>query len=216
MFGFLETFKAAYMRNKGQKLLMKGRPWEAYPYLEMAVLMDSNYNDLYNLVLALLSMNKKEEAEAYLSKIVEQVPDNPTIILTLIELYTMKRSWEKAEKLMRQLCEYYPSNVNFAKYLERIAHPKKRENYIKAKELMNSATTDIIEGRHEDGYQKLKKGEQLDPENPYIHNHLGTIYLRLKKKPDKAFEHYHKAYKLAPTNSAFKQNLENARKKIAE
>ncbi len=215
MFTYLDVFKKNFYRNKGQKLLLRGRPEQAYPYLEAALMMDIDPHNMYNLALAFLAMQKYDEAEAFLTKIVERAPDNALAVLTLSDLYTQRRDWDKALEIMDRLCKAYPNNPVYKKYLLVISDPKRRENYIKAKELLNKGQKDILSGNVDAAYNSLKQAVKLDPENPYIHNNLGSICLRAKNDPKKAFEHFHKAYQLNPNSKAFKENLEKTRKLIA-
>lgn len=216
MLDFYDTVKRHYYRNKGQKLLLKGQPEKAFPYLEKALLMDDNHYNMYNLALALLAMQRFEEAENYLVNAVEKAPGNALAVLTLAELYMQKRQWDKASGLLKELCEIYPSNKNYQTYYERVSDPEAREKYIKAKELLNQARIHLQEKKFEQALEDLLTAEKHDPENPYVQSNLGSIYLRIKRDPHKAFKHFHKAYKLNPENRAFKQNMETARKLITD
>lgn len=216
MFNYMDVFKKNFYRNKGQKLLLSGRPEKAYPYLELALMMDIEPHNMYNLALAFLAMQKYEEAEMFLKKIVAQAPDNALAVLTLSDLYTQRRDWDKALEIMDRLCKAFPANPVYKKYMQVISDPKRRESYIKAKELLNIAQKEILSGDIDTAFNKLKQAVKLDPENPYIHNNLGSIYLRAKNEPKKAFEHYHKAYKLNPNSKTFKENLEKTRRLIAD
>ena len=216
MIDYFEDFKKAYYRNKGQKLLVKGVPEKAYKYLEKALLLDHSAANMYNLALALLTMGKLDEAKEYLENICEEFPGNELATLTLSELYMQKRDWEKAVILLQQLTKLHPSNLNYKKYLARVSNPKTRENYIKAKELLNESQVLIQQKRFKDATEKLKKAEKLDPENPYIKNNLGSYYLMLEKDAKKAFAYFKEAFELEPNNPKFKQNLERARREIAQ
>ncbi len=214
MVSLIENFRMNYYRRKGQKLLLRGKIDKAYPYLEKALMLEDSPSNIYNFALCLLTLKRYEEAESYLEKILSAYPGNELATLTLVELYMQRREWEKSRELMANLVRLYPANQNYKKYFQRLEDPSKRENYIRAKELLNEAQVLLESKEHDRALELLLKAEKLDPENPYIQNNIGTFYLMLKKEPKKALTYFQKAYQLEPENRKFKQNLFHVRRKL--
>jgi len=214
MFNLVEHIRQNYFRKRGQKLLVQGKPEKAYLYLEKALMLEDNPGNLYNLALALLAMRRFAEAENYLKKILSSYPENELATLTLAELYMQQRDWDQAKELLAKLVEFHPTNKNYQKYLERISDPPKRENYIKAKELLNESQRLLGKKDIKEALKTLLEAEKCDPENPYIQNNLGYFYLMLEKQPKKALTYFQKAYQLEPENPKFRQNLYQVRKQI--
>ncbi len=216
MFDYLEIFRKNYYRNKGQRLLLKGKPTKAFPYLEKALLMDNSPHNLYNLALNFIAMQRNDEAEKYLISTVLETPDNALAVITLSDLYMQKREWHKAEPLLEKLSDTYPNNKVYRKYYERVSDPQLRENYVRAKELLNETRNHIYKKEFDQALKCLLQAEEHDPQSSYVHSNLGSFYLRVKKDPRKAFEYYNNAYQLNPNNKAFKHNLELTRKLVAK
>jgi len=137
MWHIFEYYQANYYRRKGQQLLVKGKPEKAYSYLEKALMLEDSPANIYNLALTLLAMKRFGEAEKYLQKLLELQPGNELATLTLAEIYTQQREWDKAQELLSKLVELHPTNNNYQKYRQRLTDPQARERYIKAKELLN-------------------------------------------------------------------------------
>ncbi|MCB5229997.1 MAG: tetratricopeptide repeat protein [Candidatus Cloacimonas sp.] len=205
-----------YYRTKGQKYLMKGKPERAYRYFEKALLQDSNSTNMYNFALVLLALGRRAEAKNYLSKVLEEMPNSELVLLTLADLEMQDKQWDKAEDLLTLLTEHYPNNNKYQKYLGRVKNPAARENYIKAKDLLQKASTLLTENKTKEALQSLQKAEKLDPENPYIQNNLGFFYLQLEKNPKKALTYFQRAYQLEPDNKKFQENLYSVRRQIKE
>jgi|SRR5690554_4586459 len=215
MLSLFENIRMNYYRKKGQNLLVRGRINKAYPYLEKALMLEDSPSNIYTFALCLLTMKRYDEAEGYLEKILSAHPGNELASLTLTELYMQKREWEKARELMASLVRLYPANQNYKKYLKRLENPEKRENYIRAKELLNEAQVLLEKKERDRALNLLLKAEKLDPENPYIQNNIGTFYLMLKNEPKKALTYFQRAYQLEPENKKFKENLFRVRKRLA-
>lgn len=214
MVHIIEYYRQNYYRKKGQRLLVKGEIEKAYPYLEKALMLEDSPANIYNFALALLAMKRYQEAENYLQKILKSYPENELASLTLAELYMQQREWERAEELFTKLAEYHPANQNYQKYLVRIKDPAGREQYIKAKELLNESQRLLGKKEIKEALKTLLEAEKCDPENPYIQNNLGYFYLLLEKNPKKALTFFQKAYQLEPENPKFRENLYRLRKQI--
>jgi tetratricopeptide (TPR) repeat protein len=212
----LDNFYKSYYPIKGQKLLLKGKIEKAYQYFEKALLLENNATNLYNISLALLALGRRKEAQNYLEKVLELMPTSELVLLTLADLAMQGRDWKKAEMYIEKLILAYPKNTKYEKYLLRVKNPSARENYIKAKELLQKANALIVEKKTKEAIDALEKAEKYDPENPYIQNNLGTFYLQLEKNPKRALTYFQKAYQLEPDNDKFKQNLFYVRKTIKE
>ncbi len=212
IFDFFNNFKHNYYRMRGQKLLFSGEPEKAYHYLEKALLCDDNETNIYFFSLALITLGRLDEAEKYLSNLVGNYPDNELATLSLSELFVQKRKWDQAIVLFEKLVEKHPSNNNYRQYLQRIVDPNARENYIKAKEMLNESLLLLNQKQTDQALNKLLAAAKIDPDNPYIQNNLGSIYMLIKKDKKKAMEHFHKAYQADPNNLKFKKNLEAARR----
>jgi tetratricopeptide (TPR) repeat protein len=216
MFQLLEQIRMNYFQRKGQKLLMKGKPEKAFPYLEKALMLEDSAANLFNLALTLLTLQHYAEAEKYLQKILDNYPGNELTTLTLAELYMQQREWNKAKSLFQNMVRIHPNNKNYKTYLRRIDNPEQRESYIQAKELLNRSQNLLEQKKNKEALQALLQAERHDPENPYIQNNIGTFYLILEKKPKIALTYYQKAYQLEPENEKFKENLFRTRKLIKE
>ncbi len=214
MFEFIEYFRKNYYQKKGQKLLMQGKPEKAYPYFEKALILEDSAANIYNMALTLLTMKRYDEAESYLQKILDNYPGNELATLTLAELYMQQREWDKAKELFSELVRLHPKNNNYKSYLQRLEDPEKRENYIKAKQLLNESQRLLEAQKTKEALQVLLQAERYDPDNPYIQNNIGSFYLMLENKPKKALTYFQRAYQLEPENLKFKENLYKVRKQL--
>ncbi|OQX22820.1 MAG: hypothetical protein BWK80_29155 [Desulfobacteraceae bacterium IS3] len=65
------------------------------------------------------------------------------------------------------------------------------------------------QGNYTAALKELLKVERFFPENPYLHNDLGLVYLA-KEKPEIAVEHFKKAVKINPDYASARNNLGTA------
>lgn len=64
----------------------------------------------------------------------------------------------------------------------------------------------LKEGDYTSALRELLKAEALEPNDPYLHNSLGTVYAA-KERLDLAVEHYKKALSLKPDYAPARNNL---------
>lgn len=80
----------------------------------------------------------------------------------------------------------------------------------KAASSRNLGEAHMAEGNYTRALRELLKAEQMNPNDPYVHNDLGLTYLA-KNKPEKAVEHFKKAIELNDEEySAARNNLGSA------
>ncbi|MFW5975380.1 MAG: tetratricopeptide repeat protein [Desulfosalsimonas sp.] len=80
----------------------------------------------------------------------------------------------------------------------------------KAASSRNLGEAHMAEGNYTRALRELLKAEQMNPDDPYVHNDLGLTYLA-KDRPEKAVEHFKKAIELNEEEySAARNNLGSA------
>ncbi len=79
----------------------------------------------------------------------------------------------------------------------------------KAKGAMNLGHAYLLQGDYTTALRELLDAEKKIPDNPYLQNDLGLIFMA-KKRPDLAEEHFKKAVKLKPDYIPAKNNLGTA------
>jgi Tfp pilus assembly protein PilF len=88
---------------------------------------------------------------------------------------------------------------------------EKAENMEKeqAEATINLAEAYMGQGNYTAALKELLKVEKFFPDNPYLHNDLGLVYLA-KEKPELAVEHFKKAVKINPDYAPARNNLGTA------
>ncbi len=213
MKNFLDLQKKKQLRQKGQKLLSKGKIEKAYSIFQKVVLLDDSQENLFNLALVLMALNKYPEAEEYLQKVYEKLPSNEMNLLTLAECSMMQQKWEQADKLYQELIAANPRNESYQNYLIISKDIVAREKYVKSKELFNAAALELKMKNDEKALKILLEAEEYFPENPNILNNIGSIYLLLKKYKQ-AYDYFIRAMQFDSNNLKIKKNVLIARKRI--
>lgn len=132
--------KIKRLRLKGQKLLTQGNFEKAFPVFQKAVLLDDSFENIYNLALCQTALGKHEEAEAYLEKIIQEIPGNEMILLTLAECKLMLKKWQEAIQYFRKLTEINSRSESYKKYYQLSTDTVEREKYVSSKILLFKAT----------------------------------------------------------------------------
>ncbi|MDO9578268.1 MAG: tetratricopeptide repeat protein [Candidatus Cloacimonadales bacterium] len=213
MKSFFELQKKKRLRQKGQKLLVKGKIEKAYSIFQRDVLLDDSHENLFNLALALMSLHKYPEAEEYLQKVYEKLPSNEMNLLTLAECSMMQQKWEQAIKLYEELSAYNPRNESYQNYLNLSQDIVAREKYVKSKQLFNAAARELTKKNDEKALKILLEAEEYYPENPNILNNIGSIFLLLKQYKQ-AYDYFIRAMRFDANNLKIKKNVLIARKKL--
>jgi len=205
---FFDSTKENYFRVKGQKYLVKRKIEKAYSCFQKALLISDSPENLFNISVSLMSMQKFAEAGKYLQKNLENHPHNELNLLALAECEMMLRKWHDAIKIYQKLVEINPqkkTKLQLAKNVEQ------RENYVKSKELLTEAIE--LKNDFEKSLKMLEQASRLSPENAYILHNIGVKHFS-KKDWQNAFKYFLKAFKLDESNKDFQNSLAKVKQKL--
>jgi tetratricopeptide (TPR) repeat protein len=210
---FFGLNKIRRLAQKGQKLLSQGKIEKAYSIFQQVILLDNSLENIFNLALSLMSLNKFMEAEEYLQKIYSEMPSNEMNLLTLAECQMMQQRWEEAEKIYKELVVVNSRNEKYQDYLALSQDVIAREKYIKSKQLLNAATIELNKKNDAEALKLLLEAEEYFPENANVLNNIASIYMLLHQYKN-AYNYFTRALKLDPDNNKIKQNVLAVRKKL--
>ena len=205
---FFDSIKENYFRTKGQKYLVKRKIEKAYPFFQKALLINSSPENLFNISVSLMSLQKFAEAEKYLQKNLENHPHNELNLLALAECEMMLRKWNDAIKIYQKLVEINPqkkTKLQLAKNIEQ------RENYVKSKELLTVAIT--LKKDFSKSLKLLKEANKLAPQNAYILHNIGAKYFS-QKDWQNAEKYFMKAFQINKNNKNFQNSLAKVKQKL--
>ena len=205
---FFDSIKENYFRKNGQKYLVKRKIEKAHYFFEKALLIKNSPENLFNISVSLMSMQKFVEAEKYLQKNLKNHPQNELNLLALSECEMMLRKWNEATKTYQKLVEINPQKKD---KLHLAKDAKKRENYVKSKELLTEAIE--LKNDFDKSLKLLKKATELAPQNAYILHNIGAKYFS-KKDWQNAEKYFLKAFQLDRNNENFQNSLAKVKQRL--
>ncbi|HPR17954.1 MAG TPA: tetratricopeptide repeat protein [Candidatus Cloacimonadota bacterium] len=213
MESFFELLRIKRMRQKGQKLLAKGKFEKAFPLFQKIVLQNESPENIYNLALCLMAMSEYETAESYLEKIQSDFSGNEMNLLALAECKMMQKKWQDAKNIFHHLAEANPRHESYQNYFSLVSDEVAREKYISAKKLLMSATACLEQKNDKEALKLLLEANELHPDNPNILNNLGSIYMLMEDYRN-AYNYFSKAYNLDKNNPKIRNNILTSRRKL--
>ncbi len=202
---FFKKYYIRYLRNRGQKLLKKGKTEKAERIFAKILQFSKTPEDFFNYGLSLMDLFDYEGAIEYFKKVNEKNPNFPMNNIALGEAYLLVRDWDNAKEIFTHLLEKYPDSGTFKNYISIMDDVLKREKYVIVKESMAKAVSALRKRNNIKAIEHLKFAEDVAPEIPMIKNSLGEIYFLIKDY-DNAFEYFKKAIEIEPENPKFQNN----------
>ncbi len=89
------------------------------------------------------------------------------------------------------------------------SYVSQEEKRKKAEALRNLGEAHLVSGNYTAALSKLLDAEKISPQNPYIHDDLGLVYMS-KGRPDLAIGHFNKALSIKPDFTPAMNNLGTA------
>lgn len=204
---YINNFREKYYQNRGQRHLSRGNKDKAYQCFQKALLIDSNYINLYNMGLVLITMNQHKHALEYLEKVRKQFPENEVVLTTLAETYTLLRNWDEVISIYQGLKNEHPDFELYKKNLVRSKDPVAREKYARSRELFFKGMTEQENKQLNQAIDSLKEAIELDPENAMLYNTIGITMMMAGKSKAEITPYFEKAVQLSPKNEGYKHNL---------
>ena len=174
------TAMAHHYNNLGAEALMEGRLPEATKHLELAQLLDRDFDKaINNYGVALLRGGKSDDAVALFLDGLERHPKNVPIMTNLARAYQQTGNVEQANGLFDELEKVNRTNPFFYVYRGDLA-------------LANGDTKTALE--------YMKKAYQTDAQLPEVHVGLAKVYLALGRFGE-ARHHVGRALRLDATHT---------------
>ncbi|PID28775.1 MAG: hypothetical protein CSB55_03230 [Candidatus Cloacimonadota bacterium] len=207
-------FREKYLQRRGQRMLMRGDHEKAYKIFEKNLFLNNSPQNQYNLSVALIGLGRYREADNFLSKLSEQYPDNEMILTCLGETSLMLGKWQNAIDIFEKLKSLNKFRKLYEKYSEISKDPILRDKFTTARKKINLAQKEIGAGNYKKALELLKFAAELQPDDAWLMNNIGSLMLTLKENPRDAYPYFEKAVILNPDNEKFKNNLSAVKKRI--
>ncbi len=195
-------------------MLMRGDHEKAYKIFEKNLFLNNSPQNQYNLSVALIGLGRYREADNFLSKLSEQYPDNEMILTCLGETSLMLGKWQNAIDIFEKLKSLNKFRKLYEKYSEISKDPILRDKFTTARKKINLAQKEIGAGNYKKALELLKFAAELQPDDAWLMNNIGSLMLTLKENPRDAYPYFEKAVILNPDNEKFKNNLSAVKKRI--
>ena len=210
---FLDKLKEKFYRKLGKKNLSYGNADKALKCFKKAVIYESSTDNLFNLGLSLMALEKYEAALEYFHKVYENYPENELNNLSMAQCYMMLHEWDKATEFYKIVSDNNPNNRAFKKYLELSEDVVVREKYVNAKKLLGKAKRELENKNDDKALKYLHEANEYLPDNPMILNNIATI-LYMKNKYKQAYKYIEKAISIDPQNPKLQKSLSRIKKHI--
>ncbi len=204
---YFNNFREKYYQNRGQRHLSRGKKEKAYQCFQKALLLDSNYINLYNMGLVLITMNQHRLSLEYLEKVRKQFPENEVVLTTLAETYTILREWDEVIAIYQGLKNEHPDFELYKNNLARSKDPVAREKYACSRELFFKGMAEQENKQLNQAIDTFKEAIDLDPENAMLYNTIGITMMMAGKSKNEISPFFEKAVLLSPKNEGYKHNL---------
>ena len=184
--------------------------------------------DDFGAHLALLRANAElerfREGRIHLDYLLDVAPQDPAVLSAVVFYYRMKKEWKTLISFAKQGLEVDPNHAGFhfqlgVAYDAIMSMRPARHHARRARELapddagiaqFDIALSNARKASVGAGLQELSEYEEalaLDPLNPYLHNSIGTLYLRQLENPHKAELSFREALRTEPEDREFRENL---------
>ncbi len=192
---------------------MKGQAKKALTLFEKAVMQNNSDGNLFLLALALVALNRYQEAEKHLETVYNSYDKNEIVLLSYAECLAMLRKWDAAEVVFAQLTRLQPDYLGYKNYLDMVRDPVKRDRFVISREYYAKAQLEVEEKRYQEALDHLMKAHEIDPENATVVNNIGSVMLLMRQPASQALEWFEKALALEPDNPRFQENLKHLKRK---
>ncbi|MCF7912941.1 MAG: tetratricopeptide repeat protein [Candidatus Cloacimonetes bacterium] len=213
MFHYLKGIRAELYRKRGQRLLVKGINDQAVKCFRKALSLSENPENVFNLGLGLLSAMELEEAEGYLSQVVEEFPEHEISVLTYFEVLILQEKWQAAIEQIEKLCQQYPENIRYKEFCAMASDVVGREKYRHEKILSHEAYQFMRQRKYGEALEKYIAALEYLPEDLELINNIGYIHLILNEYTQ-AYSYFEKALQLDPGNRKVRQNMAVVKNKL--
>ncbi len=213
LFAWINRFREIFYQRRGQRYLSRGIKKKAYKYFEKAILIDNNYVNQFNMALVLITMNKHLEAVSYLQKVLDKFQDNELVLMTLGDVYSILRDWDKAIECFAHLTAINPNNSIYSKYLKRSKDVVLREKFVLSRELLIKGILLQEQKKYEESLEALKESIEFDNENAVVFNTMGLVSMMALKPDEEIAGYFEQAVLLSPQNEGYKHNLSQIKSK---
>ncbi len=213
MFQYLKGIRADLYRKRGQMLLVKGINDQAVKCFRKALSLSDNPENVFNLGLGLLSAMELEEAEKYLSVIVEEFPEHGISGLAYFEVLILQEKWQAAIDQISNLGKQEPENGRYAELSLMACDIVEREKYRNEKFLSHEAYSFMRQRKYSEALVKYLGALMYLPEDVELLNNIGYIYLRLSEYTQ-AYSYFEKALQLDSGNRKIQQNMAVVKNKL--
>lgn len=214
LFAWVNRFRELYYQKRGQRMLSRGVKNKAYECFEKAILLNNNYVNQFNMALVLITMNQHKNAETYLLKVLEKFPDNEMVLMTLGDVYSILRNWDKAIECFAHLTTINPENSVYLKFLTRARDVVLREKFVVSRELFFKGMQLQEDKKYSEALSVLQESAEFDQDNAVIFNTMGLVSMMAGKTNEEISSYFEKAVLLAPQNEGYKHNLAQIKAKI--
>jgi Flp pilus assembly protein TadD/4-amino-4-deoxy-L-arabinose transferase-like glycosyltransferase len=171
--------------NFGTELLRENQPHAAIPFLEQAVEISPEPQDLYDLSQGYARAGRLDRAASVLGRLVRMEPQDAENQRELaVTLLGLGRS-EEALEAARRAATLQPESATMV-------------------EVLGSAM--LANGQLEAAAERFRRALELDPNHATAHNNLANLLVQ-SGAPAEAMAHYRRAIELAPENVQAMSNL---------
>jgi tetratricopeptide (TPR) repeat protein len=206
-----ENLKLNRLKKRGMNYLNKGKAEKAYRCFEKVILSEDSPENFFNLGLTLMGMFEYADAQKYLQKVYDKIPENDINSLSLAECLLMMRKWDEAKDILKKLRKRNPKLAG--QYLEIAKDVVLREKFVRSRELFRESTVELKNKNDLRALDLLLDAKDLNPENANILNNIGSIYMLLKDY-EKAHQFFEQAVSLSGKIEKFQTNLLKAKHKL--
>ncbi|KQC07375.1 MAG: hypothetical protein APR54_01040 [Candidatus Cloacimonas sp. SDB] len=205
--------KEKIYQKKGQKLLAAQKAEKANKYFLKCIVLNQSAENLFNLALSYMALYQYTEAEIYLRRIYEKLPQNELNALALIESLLLQRKWHSLNTILPDLKKNLPASDSIKKYNNIISDAVEREKYVNFREHIQFAFQEVDQGNTDAALEHFLKAETYFKDSFDIIQNIGIIYFQ-KSDYDNAYKYFEKALSLAPGNLRIQKNLIKTKKMI--
>ncbi|MBK8550991.1 MAG: tetratricopeptide repeat protein [Ignavibacteria bacterium] len=165
--------------DDGINAAKKGDYVKAISLLKNSVKADDSYDGYYYYGLALLNTGSIKDAEANLLKALSKDDEGVGALMTLGNLYTKKKEYDKANTYYKKALKIEPENVDV---------------------LLAQAKSFTVAGKIDEAIAVLTFAKTIAKEDPKVYVGLGdAYYYRRAYKP--SVDNYNTALKIQPNNA---------------
>jgi tetratricopeptide (TPR) repeat protein len=218
--GSLDPVGSVARIDVGQALLERGHPTQAIEQLQVAIDADpENVLAHYTMGLALIQLERYDEAQAHLETVRRLRPDSPSHLNATAQMRLRQGRYSLAADLWRESVLRDPDDpeVHYAlgDVLIRLDRPAEAEQHLRQSLALEPANSDVNfalgallsdGGRFAEAASYLTESVRLAPENGDAQFYLGTFLARRGKTTD-ALPHLRAAARARPDDAAIRVNL---------